>query len=373
MIFDKSGAVIAIAQKEHQQFTPHPGWVEHDAGEIWQNTQSVIKEAISAAEKKAGLDSIEISAIGITNQRETIVAWDAQTGKALHHAIVWQDTRTADFLDGLSQSDKELLTSRTGLAIAPYFSASKINWLLNNVEPVKQALAAGNLRIGTIDSWLTWNLSGGLHITDVTNASRTMLMDLRTLEWDAGMLELFGIPPEILPRIVPSSALIGEAELEGHRVPIAGIAGDQQAAAGLRVTQKGLVHRVKTSWQFNLPAITGPVAARGAGDHALAGQLAHTSQQRHTGPVNVHRAARASRHLQGVAGQAEAGDVSHCGNAFYGAQFSANTIHFHHAFNREPAVFWAQLALFFCRGQNAHTNGLGQKELVAGLCRAVLF
>jgi glycerol kinase len=121
MIFDKSGAVIAISQKEHQQFTPHPGWVEHDAGEIWQNTQSVIQEAVAAAGKKAGLASIDISAIGITNQRETIVAWDAQTGKALHHAIVWQDTRTADFLDELVQSDKDLLTNRTGLAIAPYF------------------------------------------------------------------------------------------------------------------------------------------------------------------------------------------------------------------------------------------------------------
>ena len=233
MIFDKSGAVIAIAQKEHQQFTPHPGWVEHDAGEIWQNTQSVIKEAIAAAEKKASLDSIEISAIGITNQRETIVAWDAQTGKALHHAIVWQDTRTADFLDGLSQSDKELLTSRTGLAIAPYFSASKINWLLNNVDSVKRALAAGTLRIGTIDSWLTWNLSDGLHITDVTNASRTMLMNLQTLAWDSELLAIFDIPLAILPEIKSSSEVYGESIKSGPfaaQIPIAGILGDQHAA-----------------------------------------------------------------------------------------------------------------------------------------------
>jgi glycerol kinase len=243
MIFDHSGAVIAIAQKEHQQFTPQSGWVEHDADEIWTNTQFVITEAISAAGKKTGLDSIEIGAIGITNQRETIVAWDAQTGKALHPAIVWQDTRTADFLDALSQSDKELLTDRTGLAIAPYFSASKINWLLNNSEPVKQALAAGSLRIGTIDSWLTWNLSGGLHLTDVTNASRTMLMNLQTLAWDNEILTIFGIPLAILPEIKSSSEVYGQTKIDGPfgaQIPIAGILGDQHAAmVGQACFEKG--------------------------------------------------------------------------------------------------------------------------------------
>jgi glycerol kinase len=239
MIFDKSGAVVGIAQKEHQQFTPHPGWVEHDAGEIWQNTQKVIEEAIS----NSSIEPAQISAIGITNQRETIVAWDAQTGKALHPAIVWQDTRTADFLDGLSQSDKELLTSRTGLAIAPYFSASKINWMLNNVEPVKQALAAGNLRIGTIDSWLTWNLTGGLHITDVTNASRTMLMNLQTLTWDSELLTIFDIPLAILPEIKSSSEVYGTTSKGGpfkSQIPIAGILGDQHAAmVGQACFEKG--------------------------------------------------------------------------------------------------------------------------------------
>jgi len=239
MIFDKSGAVVAIAQKEHQQFTPNPGWVEHDAGEIWQNTQKVIEEAIS----KSSIDLGQISAIGITNQRETIVAWDAQTGKALHPAIVWQDTRTADFLDGLSQSEKELLTSRTGLAIAPYFSASKIHWLLNNVAPVKQALAAGNLRIGTIDSWLTWNLTGGMHITDVTNASRTMLMNLQTLAWDSELLAIFDIPLAILPEIRSSSEIYGTTSKSGpfkSQIPIAGILGDQHAAmVGQACFEKG--------------------------------------------------------------------------------------------------------------------------------------
>jgi glycerol kinase len=239
MIFDKSGAVVAIAQKEHLQFTPNPGWVEHDAGEIWQNTQKVIEEAIS----KSSIDLGQISAIGITNQRETIVAWDAQTGKALHPAIVWQDTRTADFLDGLSQSEKELLTSRTGLAIAPYFSASKIHWLLNNVAPVKQALAAGNLRIGTIDSWLTWNLTGGMHITDVTNASRTMLMNLQTLAWDSELLAIFDIPLAILPEIRSSSEIYGTTSKSGpfkSQIPIAGILGDQHAAmVGQACFEKG--------------------------------------------------------------------------------------------------------------------------------------
>ena len=239
MIFDKSGAVIAIAQKEHQQFTPHPGWVEHDAGDIWQNTQTVIKEAIA----KAGIQPSEIKAVGITNQRETIVAWDVQTGKALHPAIVWQDTRTADFLTGLSQADKNLLINRTGLAIAPYFSASKIHWLLNNAESVKQAHAAGNLRIGTIDSWLTWNLSGGLHITDVTNASRTMLMNLQTLAWDAQLLAIFNIPAEILPEIKSSSEIYGICQMGGPfevEIPIAGILGDQHAAmVGQACFEKG--------------------------------------------------------------------------------------------------------------------------------------
>ena len=239
MIFDKSGAVVAISQKEHRQFTPQSGWVEHDADEIWQNAQAVIREAIT----KAGIRADEIKALGITNQRETTVAWHAQTGKALHPAIVWQDTRTADFLNGLSQVQKDLLVSRTGLAIAPYFSASKIHWLINNIAPVKQALAAGNLRIGTIDSWLTWNLSGGLHITDVTNASRTMLMNLETLAWDLELLEIFDVPLAVLPEIKSSSEVYGETSADGPfgaRIPIAGILGDQHAAmVGQACFEKG--------------------------------------------------------------------------------------------------------------------------------------
>ncbi len=239
MIFDQLGAVVAFAQKEHQQFTPQSGWVEHDADEIWQNSQTVIREAIT----KAGIRAEEIKALGITNQRETTVAWDAQTGRALHPAIVWQDTRTADFLNGLSQVEKDLLVSRTGLAIAPYFSASKIHWLLNNAPAVKQALAAGNLRIGTIDSWLVWNLSDGLHITDVTNASRTMLMNLETLAWDLELLEIFDIPLAVLPEVKSSSEVYGQASMTGPfgaQIPIAGILGDQHAAmVGQACFEKG--------------------------------------------------------------------------------------------------------------------------------------
>jgi len=239
MIFDQLGAVVAFAQKEHQQFTPQSGWVEHDADEIWQNSQTVVREAIT----KAGIRADEIRALGITNQRETTVAWDAQTGRALHPAIVWQDTRTADFLNGLSQVQKDLLVSRTGLAIAPYFSASKIHWLLNNAPAVKQALATGNLRIGTIDSWLTWNLSGGLHVTDVTNASRTMLMNLETLAWDLELLEIFDIPLAVLPDIKSSSEVYGQASTTGPfgaQIPIAGILGDQHAAmVGQACFEKG--------------------------------------------------------------------------------------------------------------------------------------
>ncbi len=239
MIFDSSGTVVAKAQKEHQQFTPKPGWVEHDAGEIWLRTKEVIREAITSG----GISSTEISAIGVTNQRETIVAWDVKTGEPLNKAIVWQDTRTADFLNGLSEQIRALLIHKTGLTIAPYFSASKIHWLLNNVDTVKKAHTSGNLRVGTIDSWLTWKLTGGLHITDVTNASRTMLMNLETLQWDREILEIFGIPIEILPEIKSSSERYGVTDLDGPfgaMIPIAGILGDQHAAmVGQACFEKG--------------------------------------------------------------------------------------------------------------------------------------
>ena len=223
MIFDADARVIASHQLEHKQILPNPGWVEHDGAEIWMRTQEVIEGALS----KAGITATELTAIGITNQRETTIAWDVTTGKPLHNALVWQDTRTAELMDNLSQSQKELIIHRTGLAIVPYFSASKMKWLIQNVPAVAAAVKAGTARIGTMDSWILWNLSKGTFATDVTNASRTALMNLETLDWDPELLALFEIPREVLPEIKPTSHIFARTP-EG--VPIAALVGDQQGA-----------------------------------------------------------------------------------------------------------------------------------------------
>ena len=223
MIFDADARVIASHQLEHKQILPNPGWVEHDGAEIWMRTQEVIEGALS----KAGITATELTAIGITNQRETTIAWDVTTGKPLHNALVWQDTRTAELMDNLSQSQKELIIHRTGLAIAPYFSASKMKWLIHNVPAVADAVKSGTARIGTMDSWILWNLSKGTFATDVTNASRTALMNLETLDWDPELLALFEIPREVLPEIKPTSHIFAHTP-EG--VPIAALVGDQQGA-----------------------------------------------------------------------------------------------------------------------------------------------
>jgi glycerol kinase len=233
MIFDHSGKVVGQHQLEHRQIMPEAGWVEHDAAEIWDKTQ----EVISGALKQANILGSDLSAIGITNQRETTVAWDVTTGVPLHNAIVWQDTRTAKFLDSLSAERKAEITAKSGLPIAPYFSGSKMHWLANNSPAVTSAIAAGNARFGTIDSWLLWNLTGGVQggifATDVTNASRTLLMNLETLDWDSGLQEIFGISRDLLPEIKSSSEVYGLTNPHGPlgaAVPIAGILGDQQAA-----------------------------------------------------------------------------------------------------------------------------------------------
>jgi glycerol kinase len=223
MIFDADARVIASHQLEHKQILPNPGWVEHDGAEIWLRAQEVIEGALG----KAGIKATELKAIGITNQRETTIAWDVTTGKPLHNALVWQDTRTAEVMDNLSQSQKELLIHRTGLAIAPYFSASKMKWLIHNVPTVAAAVKVGTARIGTMDSWILWNLSKGTFATDVTNASRTALMNLETLDWDSELLALFEIPREVLPEIKPTSHIFAHTP-EG--VPIAALVGDQQGA-----------------------------------------------------------------------------------------------------------------------------------------------
>lgn len=233
IIFDDSGKIIGQHQLEHTQILPQAGWVEHDASEIWQRTQDVITGALKAAR----ISGSDLSAIGITNQRETTVAWDKSTGAPLSNAIVWQDTRTADFLNSLSESIKEKITYKTGLAIAPYFSGSKMNWLINHVPAVANALKDGRALIGTIDSWLLWNLSGGarggVHVTDVTNASRTLLMNLETLDWDEELLEIFAVPRSALAQIKSSSEIYAQTDPSGPlgtAIPIAGILGDQQAA-----------------------------------------------------------------------------------------------------------------------------------------------
>lgn len=229
IIFNHDGELIAQHQLEHEQILPSAGWVEHDADEIWRRCKDVILAAMS----KADITSSQLSAIGIANQRETVVIWDAETGQPLHNAIVWQDTRTAEYLDSLDETDKKLITEITGLPVAPYFSASKIHWLINNSEAVRSALLEGRARCGTIDSWLLYKLSDGQHFTDVTNASRTLLMNIETLEWDQRLLDIFEIPVSLLPEIKSSSevyAYTNPAGLFGCQIPIAALLGDQHAA-----------------------------------------------------------------------------------------------------------------------------------------------
>ncbi|BBO20174.1 MAG: glycerol kinase [Rhodocyclaceae bacterium] len=230
IVFDAAGGVCAMAQKELRQIYPQPGWVEHDPEEIWRDQLDVARQALA----KADLQAQGIAAIGITNQRETTVLWERATGRPLHNALVWQDRRTAGACENLKAAGAEtLVRGKTGLVLDPYFSATKLAWLLDRVPGARDRARRGELAFGTVDSWIAWNLSGGrLHVTDPSNASRTSLFDIHTGEWDAELLALFDIPRELLPRIVRSSALCGETtpDLFGAAVPIGGMAGDQQAA-----------------------------------------------------------------------------------------------------------------------------------------------
>lgn len=230
IIFDHSGAMLASAQKEFAQHYPKPGWVEHDAAEIWETTLEVARGAMA----KSGLSAADIAAIGITNQRETTVVWDKETGAPVCPAIVWQCRRTAPMADALAASGwAEKIRQRTGLVPDAYFSGTKLRWILDKIPGARRGAEEGRMLFGTIDSWLIWNLTGGrAHVTDVTNASRTMLFDIRRLRWDPELLELFGIPEQMLPRVQPSSCIYGETEpgLFGGKIPVAGAAGDQQSA-----------------------------------------------------------------------------------------------------------------------------------------------
>lgn len=228
LVFGKTGEQLAVAQREFRQIYPEDGWVEHDAAEIWRDTVEVCREAL----KKAGSPSI--AGIGITNQRETIVLWERASGKPLHHAIVWQDRRTAGLCETLRAEGKEaVVQEKTGLLLDPYFSGTKLAWLLDNVEGARERAAKGELAAGTIDSWLIWNLTGGkAHVTDATNASRTLLFNIRTQDWDDEILGWFDIPRALLPEVKDCCARFGVAgkEVLGAEVPILGVAGDQQAA-----------------------------------------------------------------------------------------------------------------------------------------------
>jgi glycerol kinase len=231
IVFDKAGAIVSVGQKEHEQIYPKPGYVEHDPLEIWRNTQEVIQQALA----RKGLKTQDLAAIGITNQRETTLIWDRRTGKPLHNALVWQDTRVDSIVEEFAQDGgHDRLRDKTGLPLASYFSGLKLRWLLDNVPGARDKVEAGDVLFGNIDTWLVWNLTGGVnggcHITDVTNASRTQLMNLRSLEWDEEILRLFDIPKACLPQIRSSSEVYGEATDGLAGVPIAGILGDQQAA-----------------------------------------------------------------------------------------------------------------------------------------------
>lgn len=242
IVFNKQGAIVSTAQKEFRQIYPKPGWVEHDAQEIWSTQAGTAAEAVASA----GINGKALSGIGITNQRETTVVWDRESGQPVYNAIVWQDRRTSEYCDQLKQEGHaEMIQDKTGLVVDSYFSGTKVKWILDNVDGARDKAEKGELAFGTIDSWLIWNFTQGeLHITDVTNASRTMLFNINTMDWDDEILELMDIPKSMLPEVKQSSEVYGNTKttLFASKVPIAGIAGDQQSALfGQMCTEKGMV------------------------------------------------------------------------------------------------------------------------------------
>ena len=242
IVFDQKGQICSMAQREFTQHFPRSGWVEHDPNEIWSSQASVMAEALTAMD----IAPSDIAAIGITNQRETTIVWDAETGDPVYNAIVWQDRRTSEYCDSLKRDGRtDLIRSKTGLIIDAYFSATKIRWILENVPGARQKAEEGRLRFGTVDTWLIWMLTRGeVHVTDVSNASRTMLFNIHSLEWDKELLELMNIPASMMPQVKSSSEIYGytKTTLFAHEVPIAGIAGDQQAALfGQMCTEPGSV------------------------------------------------------------------------------------------------------------------------------------
>ncbi len=242
IIFDHEGHICATSQKEFPQHFPKPGWVEHNPKDIWSSEASVVAEAITTL----GINGLDIAGIGITNQRETTIVWDAETGEPVYNAIVWQDRRTSEFCDSLKAKGlTDFIREKTGLIVDAYFSATKIRWILENVPGASEKAEAGKLRFGTVDSWLIWNLTRGeVHVTDVSNASRTMLFNIHTLAWDEDLLKMLEIPASMMPEVRSSSEIYGytKTTIFAHKVPIAGIAGDQQAALfGQMCTEPGSV------------------------------------------------------------------------------------------------------------------------------------
>ena len=256
IIFDHKGTIVATGQKEHEQIFPRAGWVEHDPVEVWANVRHVVAEALSAAE----LNHNDIAAVGITNQRETTVVWDKTTGEPVYNAIVWQDTRTGKIVEELGgEIGQDRYKDRVGLPLATYFCGPKVKWILDNVEGAREKADAGNLVMGTMDTWVVWNMTGGvnggIHITDVTNASRTMLMDLKTLDWDPEIAADMTIPMSMLPEIKSSAEVYGEGRAQGMLpgVPIAGILGDQQAATfGQACFESGMAKNTYGTGNFML-------------------------------------------------------------------------------------------------------------------------
>ena len=230
IVFDHNGHIKSVAQKEFTQYFPQPGWVEHNPNEIWSSQASVIAEAISAID----INGLDIAGIGITNQRETTIVWDIDTEEPIYNAIVWQDRRTSEYCDELkAQGLTEKIHEKTGLIIDAYFSGTKIKWILDNVPGARKRAEMGKLRFGNVDSWLVWRLTRGeIHVTDVTNASRTMLFNIKDLKWDEELLKLLDIPMSMMPEVKSSSEIYGHTKttIFAHEVPISGIAGDQQAA-----------------------------------------------------------------------------------------------------------------------------------------------
>ena len=286
IVFDRNGSIRAVAQHEFEQIFPRSGWVEHDPHQIWASQASVIAEAIS----KIDINGTNIAAIGITNQRETTIVWDVDTDEPVYNAIVWQDRRTSEFCDELREKGlTETIQNKTGLIIDAYFSATKIKWILDNVPGARKRASEGKLRFGTVDSWLVWRLTrGSVHVTDVSNASRTMLFNIHTMEWDKELLELFDIPESMMPQVKSSSEVYGytTTTLFAHKVPIAGMAGDQQAALfGQLCTHKGdmkntygtgcflLMNAGDEAPQSKRGLITTLAASVGRPDYALEGSV----------------------------------------------------------------------------------------------------